>query len=421
MRKILLDKTYNIIDTAIKQEIAHVSMDDEPFAGNNIRYSEKELTGFIFCDYLGLSVDERLKLAANEAVAKYGVFTSVSRTYLKLGIYEEAEKLMSQIFGKPVILVTRTSLGHLAALPVITDKDDAILLDHYVHTSVRNGADILRGYGNYVETVRHNNVERLEERILQLSNQYKRIWYLADGVYSMHGDTLPARGIKKLLDKYEQFRLYVDDAHGMSWTGRNGKGYVLANMEYHPRMFLITSLAKGFGTGGSAIVCPDERTRDYILFDGPPLIFSGPITPPTLGAIIASAKIHLSKEIIKKQKKLQSLVGFFLEKAKEYELPLIAGNETPIFFVPSGKPDMTTEIASNMKNHGYFVTGGVYPAVPYNNSGIRPILSLHHNETEIEGFIQALSHELNKAIYTRNISMDEILRYYKGYASPGNS
>lgn len=412
MKKILLDKAYDIVNNAIEQEIAHLTMETQSFDGNNIQYKGENLTGFVFCDYLGLSADIRLKDAAKEAVDKYGVFTSVSRTYLKLGIYDEAEKLMSDIFGKPVILSTRTSLGHLAALPVITGKDDAILLDHYVHTSVRNSAEMIRGYGNHVETIRHNHIEQLEEKIKSLKKHYRRIWYLADGVYSMHGDTLPFEEIQELLDTYEQFYIYVDDAHGMSWAGIHGRGLTLYNMAYHPKMFLITSLAKGFGTGGSALVCPNEDIRDYILFEGPPLVFSGPLTPPSLGAIIASAKIHLSDEIQKKQHQLHNLIEYFIDKAEDHGLPLVAKSGTPIFFIPSGKPDMATEIASNMKNQGYFVTGGVYPAVPMNRSGIRPILSLYHSKDDIEGFIGALRMELDKALDKRGLMMEDILKYY---------
>lgn len=42
----------------------------------------------------------------------------------------------------------------------------------------------------------------------------------------MYGDAAPVKEIEKLLNKYDNFHLYIDDAHGMSWTGKNGCGYV---------------------------------------------------------------------------------------------------------------------------------------------------------------------------------------------------
>jgi 7-keto-8-aminopelargonate synthetase-like enzyme len=412
VKKIHFDQSQQIIEQAIENKMAHVTMDDVCFHGNNIQIRDESLRGFIFCDYLGLSTDKRLIEASQEATARYGVFTSVSRSYLKLGLYEEVEHLMEQIFGQPVILISRTSLGHVAALPVITSREDAVLLDHYVHTSVRNAADMLKGYGNHVETIRHNNINLLEQRIRDLRSKYKRIWYLVDGVYSMHGDTLPTEPLNDLLDRYPSFHLYVDDAHGMSWTGKYGRGFTLERMGYHPKMFLISSLAKGFGTGGSVLVCRDQPIKKKILAAGAPLIFSGPLSPPTLGAIKASAMIHLSGEIQRKQNRLHMLTDHFMEVAGKLQMPLIAQNNSPIFFVPTGKPEMTTRIAIRMKQHGFFVTGGVYPAVPYNASGIRPIISLHHDPEEIEQFLTALHAEVNRELRENDLSLEKLLKYY---------
>ena len=63
----------------------------------------------------------------------------------------------------------------------------------------------------------------LESRIKALRNDYKKIWYMADGVYSMQGDFAPIKELYKLADQYEQLHLYIDDIHGMSWAGPNGK------------------------------------------------------------------------------------------------------------------------------------------------------------------------------------------------------
>lgn len=414
MNKIQFDQTHQIIEHAIENKMAHVTMEDVNFQGNNIQLEGETLKGFIFCDYMGLSTDKRLIEASQHAAAKYGVFTSVSRSYIKLGLYEEVEHLMERIFGQPVILISRTSLGHLAALPVITDREDAILLDHYVHTSVRNAADMLKGYGNHVETIRHNNMNLLEQRIRDLRSKHRRIWYLVDGVYSMQGDTLPAEPLNDLLNRYPPFHLYVDDAHGMSWSGEYGRGFTLDRMGYHPQMFLITSLAKGFGSGGSVLVCRDEQIKKKILAAGAPLVFSGPLAPPALGAIKASARIHLSGEITRKQNRLQHLTDHFMEVAGKLQLPLIAKNNSPIFFVPTGKPDMCTRVAIRMKKHGFFVTGGVYPAVPYHASGIRPIISLYHDPQDIEQFLTALNEEMNRELKENNLSYELLLKHYKG-------
>ena len=45
---------------------------------------------------------------------------------------------------------------------------------------------------------------------------HKRIWYVADGLYSMLGDFADFEALKQLLDAHAKLRLYIDDAHGTS-------------------------------------------------------------------------------------------------------------------------------------------------------------------------------------------------------------
>lgn len=42
----------------------------------------------------------------------------------------------------------------------------------------------------------------------------------------MYSDYAPFTALDNLLEKYDKFHLYIDDAHGMGWTGENGNGVV---------------------------------------------------------------------------------------------------------------------------------------------------------------------------------------------------
>ena len=413
MRKLLFDKVEETIGYSIDIGIAHLSDESPSFNGKNMTINNNKLVGFQMCDYLGLSVDERLKEAAIEATRNYGVFTSVSRTYLKLKIYKDAEDAISEYFGSPTILMSRTSLAHIAAIPVVTDTDDALIADHHVHTSVRNAIDLCRGYGNYVETIRHNNIEKLEERIIELSKKHENVWYFADGVYSMHGDIAPIHEIYSLLDKYEKFHLYIDDAHGMSWYGKKGIGTVLGQIPMHDKMIVATSFAKGFGSGGAAIIRPNEKTKKRLLVCGPPLIFSGPLVPATLGALMASIEIHSSDNFTEMQRSLARKINLFHEKCDEFNLPIIQRSDSPIMFIAAGKPDMAADLCRVMLDYNYHVTGGVYPAVPINNSGLRLLVSLLHRDEEIIDMLTHLKFEYDKAMEKRKINLDKIMKFYK--------
>ena len=112
----------------------------------------------------------------------------------------------------------------------------------------------------------------------------------------MFGDAAPISALHDLLDHYPRFHFYCDDAHGMSWAGPHGRGYALAARPLRDRMIIATSLVKAFSAGGGALIFPDAESCRKVRTCGGPMIFSGPVQPPMLGAAIASARIHLSPE-----------------------------------------------------------------------------------------------------------------------------
>ena len=113
---------------------------------------------------------------------------------------------------------------------------------------------------------------------------------MADGVYSMFADLAPFDELAALLDRHAQLHLYIDDSHGVGWAGTHGRGPALEALGMHPRLIVAASLNKSFAAAGGAIVFPDPELRRRVRTAGGPMIFSGPIQPPLLGAAIESAR-----------------------------------------------------------------------------------------------------------------------------------
>lgn len=414
MENKFLTKALEVVDYFKSSGQSLLNTEGDLITGNKINIENKgEFLNFSFCDYLGITSDKRVLEGAIDAIKKNGVYTAISRSFLKLNLYKEAEEIVSQIFGKPVLILSKTTLSHLTVLPLLINRNDAVILDHQVHTTVRIATDMLKGYGIHIETIRHSDLTALEERIKDLSSKHEGIWYLVDGIYSMFGDGFPAEGLETLLNKYEKFHLYVDDAHGMSWTGKNGSGFALSKMAYHPKMFLVTTAGKGFGAGGSIVVCPNEEIYKKILYVGVTLMFTSPVEPPTLGAIIASAKIHLSDEINQRQHELESLMKYFYQSANQLDIPLIDSTLTPIAMVGTGKPELAEEIGRSLFKEKIHVTGAIYPAVPYNNSGIRIMINLHQTKSDIDKILGTLDYAFKKAHKEKGISKEQIMKHYK--------
>jgi len=376
---------------AVKKGIFHLSTEDEQLDGRSIIIENKKLINFGSCSYLGLEVDDRLKKGIIGAAIKYGAQFSASRLFVSCGLYKEAEGLLEKIFGLPTLLAPTTTLGHLGTLPVIIRDDDCIILDHQVHGSVQNTVQSLIPRGVHVEMVKHNDIDAVEEILVSKRNKYNRIWYMIDGVYSMYGDYPPMKEILRLLNNYPEFHLYADDAHAMSWAGENGKGYVLNEIPYHPKMVVTTSLCKAFGAGGAAIVFPNEEMKRRVRTCGSSFTFSGPVQPPMLGAIVESAKIHLTEEINRRQAELQDKVNYCINLIKEYNLPLVHESNSPIQYLGLGLPRVGYNMVRKLMKEGYYINIGIFPGVPIRCTGIRLAITTHQTKEDIKNVVEAIN------------------------------
>lgn len=395
--------------------VVHLNLDDEPMSDRRIvNIGGREILNFSSCNYVGLEADERLKQAAIEAIQRYGTQYYCVRAYTSLSYYQELESQMEQLFGYPSVIMPTTMLGHLSCLPSLVSSEDAVIMDHQVHTSVQMTAKILKANGTHVEMIRHNRLDYLESRIQKLRTEYRKIWYLADGVYSMYGNIAPMADLYELMQRYEQFHLYIDDSHGMSWTGKNGSGTVLQGMPFHPNLVLITSLGKAFGASGGVAVFHDRNTRELVRNTGSPLIFTGPLQPATLGAAVASAKIHLSDEIVVLQDKLKHNIDYFAKKAQSLGLPIISKDHTPIFFLGVSRFEVGGKLVKALLNRGFFSCIACYPSVPYNNTGIRFLLTLNHTKSDIDNLLETVAELLPEVLASENFSMEQIWKaFYK--------
>jgi 7-keto-8-aminopelargonate synthetase-like enzyme len=407
------DTIDQVVSYGVTKGILHLHNEDDFLKGNTILLKGKQVVNFGSCSYLGLEFDPRLKEGAKNAIDKYGTQFSESRAYVSLKLYEELENLFHQIFEQSCIVTPTTSLGHIANLPVLVSDSDAVIMDHQVHNSVQTAVNLLKARGIHAELLRHNRMDLLENRIKLLRGKHKKIWYMADGIYSMFGDACPLNDIYSLLNLYPELHFYVDDAHGMSIYGKHGRGFVLDKKEMHSKMIVATSLAKAFATGGAVMVYPNYELARKVRTCGGPLITSGPLQPATLGAAIAAAKIHLSEEIYKMQQELQDKIKYTTLLLKRYGLPLVSEPNASVFFVGTSLPKLGYKMVKRMLDAGYYLNLGIFPAVPIKNTGIRFTITRLHSFVQIEEMIAAMDREFPKALKEEEMTLGQIYKAFK--------
>jgi 7-keto-8-aminopelargonate synthetase-like enzyme len=244
------DTIDQVIADGVSRGVGHLSTEDARLDGRVVHVRGKRYLNFGTSSYLALEHHPALVAGARDALERYGTQFSSSRTYLQLGLYDELEASLEQIFGSPVLATASTTLGHMSALPVLVQDGDAVILDQRVHSSIQMVCQILKARGVPLIVIRHNRMDQLEDRIHRLRNAHERIWYMADGVYSMLGNGAPVEALSGLMDRYPQLRVYLDDAHGFGWDGPHGCGYVRARMPHHPQLLLAVSMNKSYASAG---------------------------------------------------------------------------------------------------------------------------------------------------------------------------
>lgn len=404
-----LDTVNDVFTDAIDEGVLHLYAEGESFSARTIGVKNKNLFHFGTTGYLGLEQDMRLKEAAISAIQQYGTQFPLSKSYISNPLYRLLEEKVTEMYQNPIVITKNSTLGHMGVIPSAVDDRDAIILDHQVHWSVQSAAKILKTRSVPIDMVRHNDLNMLEDKIKQYTNSKQRIWYMADGIYSMFGDFAPVKDLIYLAQKYPQLFLYFDDVHGMSWIGKNGTGYVMSEInELTDNMLLFGTLSKTFGASGSVLVCSNKKMYHKIKTFGGPLTFSAQLEPASVAAATASAEIHLSPEIYSLQNDLKQRIKYFNELVQQTDLPLIDKNNSPVFFIGTGMPKTGYNFVNRLMKEGFYVNLGLFPAVPVKNTGVRITISRHNQHQEIKALVDAMVYHLPKAIQDTNTTMNRV-------------
>lgn len=378
-------------ETGEKSGISYIQIDEIIQNTSQVIIGGNTLINFGNCSYLGLdhlqSVRERIIMA----IKKYGGLYSSSRAFSSLRYLSQTEEKISELFGRESILYTTTGIAHLSVIPALITKKDLIIFDKRVHKTIQNAIWMAKGYGINAVPLNHNAKDELEELIINYRSKYDKIYLMMDSIYSMSGVVAPLQYYYSLLEKYDSFYLYADDAHGMSWTGDHGTGLLLSQIPWHEKLIMATSFSKGFGAHGSAVLLPNKKMKNQLKYLGSGTVFSGPLPPPSLASINACADIHLSNEILSHQKKLRENLTYFNLQCKIQIIPLKSASVSPVNFIELGATATTLHLVSKLLLSGMIVNACDFPAVPRNKSGIRITINAMHTKEEIQNLVNLIS------------------------------
>ncbi len=349
-------------------------------------YGEKEFLKMNSNSYLGMSLEEEVIQAEEEASRNFGVGPGAVRfingTY---GPHRDLEKRLAAFHNREDAVIFSAAYATMIGVFVPLTTDETIIIsDELNHNCIINSIRLSRPKDK--KLYRHLDLDQLESNIKESIGHARRVLIITDGVFSMRGDYAPLNKISDIIAKYnnefpEDIILMVDDSHGVGAFGKTGKGTEeITNSA--PVDILIGTLGKAFGVNGGYVTTTEQVTR-YFREKSATYIYSNPITVGEAAAAHKVIDILDSEAGIERLAHLSRLTKQFENGLKQLDFEIIE-SEHPIVPLMVRDTEKTINIVNYLKQNGILATGLNFPVVPKGDQCIRFQVNANHTEYDIQ-------------------------------------
>jgi 8-amino-7-oxononanoate synthase len=340
-------------------------------------------------NYLGLTGDERVKQAAQDALSKYGTGLTGSR-FLNgtIDLHVELEDELADWLGTEAALVFTT--GHqanLGTIGTILGPADTVIVDSADHASILDGCILSKAK---LRAFKHNRMDLLEDRLEKAASDGSGALVVVDGVFSMEGDIAPLDRIVELVERHGA-RLMVDEAHALGVLGERGAGACeLLGVEEDVDLRMATFSKSLASCGG--VIAGSAEVIEFLRIASRPFIFTASGVPPAVGATLAAVRICRSDEG-------RALFAQVLDNARYLHEGLTTlgfrvlgptrlsdGREviTPVVPVAVGDDWKAVFLWKSLYDAGVFVNVAIHPAVPPGGALLRTSVMASHDRSTLD-------------------------------------
>ena len=338
-----------------------------------------------FCtnNYLGLANHPRMKTAAEDAIAQWGVGPAAVRSIAGTqALHVELEQRLAAFKGVEDSLYVQSGFcaNQAAIAPLVgrdkaTGEQDVIFSDRLNHASIIDGA---RLSGAKIMVYKHCDAQDADRVVRENLPNYRRGLLITDGVFSMDGDIAPLDELYAVAERHGLMTM-VDDAHGEGVLG-GGKGIVHHFGLQGKFDVEIGTLSKAFGVVGG-VIAGKRVVVDYLRQKARPFLFSSATTPADTAACIAA--VDLLEESSDLVDRLWTNTAYF--KTGMQKLGFDTGrSETPIVPVMLGEAPLAKDFSRRLFEAGIFAMALGFPTVPRGQARIRVMNTAAHNQDDLD-------------------------------------
>jgi len=328
-------------------------------------------------NYLGLTTHPRLRAAALDATAKYGVGSGSVRTIAgTMDIHVELEARLAAFKHTEATVVFQSGFtANAGTVSTILTKDDVVVSDELNHASIIDGCRLSRAE---IRVFPHKDVDAARQ-VLHDIPRGRRTLLITDGVFSMDGDLSPLPALCALAEEFGCIMM-VDDAHASGVFGRNGRG-TIDHFNVHGRVDIqVGTLSKAIGALGG-YVAGTRALIDVLRHRARPFLFSTSHPPAVAASCLAAIDVLLEEPQL--LERLWDNTRFFQAglRATGFDTGASEGPITPVIV---GDAAVAMKLSDRLFGEGVFAQGIAFPTVPRGRARVRTIVTATHTRDELQ-------------------------------------
>ncbi|MCH8558815.1 MAG: aminotransferase class I/II-fold pyridoxal phosphate-dependent enzyme [Balneolia bacterium] len=333
-------------------------------------------------NYLGLTNDERLIEAAQNAITRYGTGCTGSR-YLNgtLDLHLELEDKLADFMNKEACVLFSTGYQtNEGSIPTLAGRNDEIYSDKDNHACIVVGT-----LSSNAKTIRygHNDMDQLRKQLEKSHPDTGKI-IVSDGVFSMSGQLANVPELVKLAKEFGA-RLFLDDAHAIGVIGDGGRGSASV-FGLNDQVDLISgTFSKSFASLGGFLV-GERPVIEFVRHNSPAHIFSASMPPANAATVLKALEILKSETW--RLDRLEYISDYMRKGLKDLGFNVWTSS-TPIIPVVIGEMMNCFRFWKDLFEAGVYANAVVPPAVPQGQSLIRTSYSATHTDDQLDAILEA--------------------------------
>jgi glycine C-acetyltransferase len=348
-------------------------------------------------NYLGLANHPEVRKADADAAAEWGLAYPMGARMMSgnSNYHEQLEAELSDFVEKEdTILCNFGYQAILSAIDCLVDRHDVIVYDAESHACIIDGVRLHMGK-RFV--FKHNDVEDCDKQLQRATKLAEEtggaILVITEGVFGMRGDQGKLKEIVELKKKYN-FRLLVDDAHGIGTLGAKGGGAGQEQGVQDQIDIYFGTFAKSFALIGG-FISSDEQVVEYLRYNMRSQIFAKALPLPLVKGALKRLELMRTQPELKD--KLWEITNALQKGLKDagFEIGPTNSCVTPVYM--SGSiPESTNLIFDLRENYNVFCSMVVYPVVPKGMIILRLIPTAVHTLEDVNYTIECFSKIVGK-------------------------